>query len=89
MSSYKCWHLVSVEKEQEHTPYLSTANAGVALQALTLFVPAATSETEISSNEADSRDWFKSVLGNWGWQVKHRVSCNILNFSQLEQARSM
>lgn len=67
----------------------NSATAEVVLQTLPLFVPAASSGADISSNEEQIADWFKSVLGNWGWLVKHRVSCNILNFSQLEQARSM
>lgn len=45
-------HFISEGKEQEPTlSYLSSATAGVVLQAFPLFIPAATSGTEISSNE--------------------------------------
>lgn len=40
-----------METEQEPTPYLSSATAGVVLQGLPLFVPAAAKGADISSNE--------------------------------------
>lgn len=55
-----------VTEQEPGLPYLSGATAVVVFQALSLFVPAATSRAEISSNEQQIAETGQNQCGETG-----------------------